>query len=324
MKIGNIQLKGDAVLAPIAGFTDVGFRDIAVRYGAALTYTEMISCKGMVYGSEKTKELLATTDNEKVKAVQIFGADADIMAKACKMPEMAKFDIIDINMGCPVPKIVNNGEGSALLNNPKLAMHIVKTLKQETGKVVTVKFRKGFKRGENVAVDFAKYMQDAGADGITVHGRTREDYYNGLSDWETIAKVVEAVQIPVIANGDVVDLNSYLKIKEVTKAAGIMIARGALGNPQIFKEIAESTLKIATIFKNVDKKRDILSQIEILKDYYSDRYIYSNMKKQICYYLKGMAGSKPIKEAVCHVESVQQLINIVNTLQPEAIAIGGK
>ncbi len=314
MKIGNIQLKGDAVLAPIAGFTDVGFRDIAVRYGAALTYTEMISCKGMVYGSEKTKELLATTDNEKVKAVQIFGADADIMAKACKMPEMAKFDIIDINMGCPVPKIVNNGEGSALLNNPKLAMHIVKTLKQETGKVVTVKFRKGFKRGENVAVDFAKYMQDAGADGITVHGRTREDYYNGLSDWETIAKVVEAVQIPVIANGDVVDLNSYLKIKEVTKAAGIMIARGALGNPQIFKEIAESTLKIATIFKNVDKKRDILSQIEILKDYYSDRYIYSNMKKQICYYLKGMAGSKPIKEAVCHVESVQQLINIVNTI----------
>ena len=193
-------------------------------------------------------------------------------------------------------------------------MHIVKTLKQETGKVVTVKFRKGFKRGENVAVDFAKYMQDAGADGITVHGRTREDYYNGLSDWETIAKVVEAVQIPVIANGDVVDLNSYLKIKEVTKAAWVMIARGALGNPQIFKEIAENTLKIATIFKNVDKKRDILSQIEILKEYYSDRYIYSNMKKQICYYLKGMAGSKPIKEAVCHVESVQQLINIVNTI----------
>ncbi len=314
MKIGNIQLNGDAVLAPIAGFTDVGFRDIAVRYGAALTYTEMISCKGMVYGSEKTKELLATTDNEKIKAVQIFGADADIMAKACRMPEMAKFDIIDINMGCPVPKIVNNGEGSALLNNPKIAMQIVKTLKQATGKIVTVKFRKGFKRGENVAVDFAKYMQDAGADSITVHGRTREDYYNGLSDWETIAKVVEAVQIPVIANGDVVDLNSYLKIKEVTKAAGIMIARGALGNPQIFKEIAESTLKIATIFKNVDKKRDILSQIEILKEYYSDRYIYSNMKKQICYYLKGMAGSKPIKEAVCHVESVQQLINIVNTI----------
>ena len=314
MKIGNIQLNGDAVLAPIAGFTDVGFRDIAVRYGAALTYTEMISCKGMVYGSEKTKELLATTDNEKIKAVQIFVFVADIMAKACKMSEMAKFDIIDINMGCPVPKIVNNGEGSALLNNPKLAMHIVKTLKQETGKVVTVKFRKGFKRGENVAVDFAKYMQDAGADGITVHGRTREDYYNGLSDWETIAKVVEAVQIPVIANGDVVDLNSYLKIKEVTKAAGVMIARGALGNPQIFKEIAENTLKIATIFKNVDKKRDILSQIEILKEYYSDRYIYSNMKKQICYYLKGMAGSKPIKEAVCHVESVQQLINIVNTI----------
>lgn len=146
MKISNINLAGDAVLAPIAGFTDVGFRDIAVRYGATLTYTEMISCKGMVYGSEKTKELLATTDNEKVKAVQIFGNDPQIMAKACCLMEMQKFDIIDINMGCPVPKIVNNGEGSALLNNPKLASEIVRNIKAATGKVVTVKFRKGFKK----------------------------------------------------------------------------------------------------------------------------------------------------------------------------------
>ena len=133
MKISNINLAGDAVLAPIAGFTDVGFRDIAVRYGATLTYTEMISCKGMVYGSEKTKELLATTDNEKVKAVQIFGNDPQIMAKACCLMEMQKFDIIDINMGCPVPKIVNNGEGSALLNNPKLASEIVRNIKAATG-----------------------------------------------------------------------------------------------------------------------------------------------------------------------------------------------
>ena len=240
MKIAGIELKGDALLAPIAGFTDVGFRDIAARYGASLTYTEMISCKGMVYGSEKTKELLATTDNERVKAVQIFGADPQIMAKACSMQEMQKFDIIDINMGCPVPKIVNNGEGSALLNNPKLAAEIVKSVVKYTGKVVTVKFRKGFKRGENVAVDFSRYMQDAGASAITVHGRTREDYYMGNADWDTIAKVVESVQIPVIANGDVADVTSYLRIKDHTKASGVMIARGALGNPQIFKEIADN------------------------------------------------------------------------------------
>ncbi len=314
MKIADITLNGDAVLAPIAGFTDVGFRDIACCYGAALTYTEMISCKGMVYGSEKTKELLATTDNEKVKAVQIFGCDPDIMAKACSMPEFDKFDIIDINMGCPVPKIVNNGEGSSLLNNPKLAMQIVKNVKQASGKPVTVKYRKGFKKGDNVAVDFAKYMQDAGASCVTVHGRTREDYYMGKADWDTIAKVVQAVQIPVIANGDVYDLESYLAIKEHTKAQGVMIARGALGHLHIFKEIANKALKIDTIFDTVDKKRDILLQIETLKNYYQERYIYSNMKKQICYYLKGVKNSKQLKELVCHVNSVQELINIVSDI----------
>lgn len=314
MKIANISLKGDAVLAPLAGFTDVGFRDIAVRYGASLTYTEMISCKGMVYGSEKTKELLATTNNEKLKAVQVFGCDPTIMAKACVMPEIQKFDIIDINMGCPVPKIVGNGEGSALLNTPKLAEQIVKEVKKASGKVVTVKFRKGFKKGDNVAVDFAKTMQDAGADAITIHGRTREDYYNGKADWDTIAEVVRAVQIPVIANGDVVDLQSYFDIKKHTNASGVMIARGALGNPQIFKEIVNYTTKIATIFDKVDKKRDILMQIETLKGFYSDRYIYSNMKKQVCFYLKGMAGAKGIKDAVCHVQSVTELVDIINKI----------
>lgn len=314
MKIANIDLVGDAVLAPIAGWTDVAFRDIAVKYGATLTYTEMISCKGMVYGSEKTKELLATTEYERVKAVQIFGCEPEIMAKACLMPEMQKFDIIDINMGCPVPKIVGNGEGSALLNNPQLASKIVKTIKQSTNKAVTVKFRKGFKKGENVAVDFAKYMQDAGADCVTVHGRTREDYYSGKADWDTIAKVVESVEIPVIANGDVVDLDSYLNIKNHTKASGVMIARGAMGNLQIFKEICDYHSKIATIFEKVDVKRDILMQIELLKQFYSERYIYSNMKKQVCAYMKGMAGCKQLKEEVCHVESVGELIEIVSKM----------
>lgn len=315
MKIGDIELLGDVLLAPIAGFTDVGFRDICKRYGASLTYTEMISCKGMVYGSEKTKELLATTEVENPKAVQIFGSEPDIMAKACTMNELQKFDIIDINMGCPVPKIVGNGEGSALLNNPHLASKIVKAVKEASGKVVTVKFRKGFKRGESVAVNFARYMQDAGADAIALHGRTREDYYAGKADWDAIAKVVDAVEIPVIANGDVVDLQSYLDIKQHTKASGVMIARGALGNPQIFKEICEKALKITPIFKNVDKKRDILMQMQTLKGYYSDRYIYSNMKKQVCYYLKGMQNNKSIKEKVCHVESVAELEEIVNQIE---------
>ena len=310
MKIANIELKSDAVLAPVAGFTDVGFRDVCARYGAGLTYTEMISCKGMVYGSEKTKELLATTSSESVKAVQIFGNSPEIMAQAVAMPEMAKFDIIDINMGCPVPKIVKNGEGSALINDPKLAMKIVKAIKDITDKAVTVKFRKGFALTEDKAVDFAKYMQDARADAIAVHGRTREQYYQGTADWDCIARVVQAVDIPVFANGDVVDLESYIKIKKHTNADGVMIARGALCSPKIFLEIA-SFNGINTLWQNSDTKRDILHQIFVLSEYFNDRYIYSNMKKLICFYSKGVSGAKRIKAEICRAESKAELIKIV-------------
>jgi len=313
MRIGNIELTSDAVLAPIAGFTDVGLRDVARRYGAGLTYTEMISCKGMVYGSEKTRELLATTDIESPVAVQIFGNDPEIMARAAAMDEMQKFDIIDINMGCPVNKIVSNGEGSALLNNPRLAMSIVQSVANSSGKPVTVKFRKGFRRGEDVGVDFARYMQDAGASSITVHGRTREQFYTGEADWDSIARVVESVEIPVIANGDVIDLASYHAIKAHTRAAGVMIARGALGNPQIFREITLDSNGIST-YTDIDPVRDIMRQIEVLLLHYSDRYIYSSMKKQVCYYLKGLSNSKEIKQRVCSVTSVADLVSIVEGL----------
>ncbi len=316
MKIGTVQLASDAMLAPIAGFTDVGLRDVARRYGAALTYTEMISCKGMIYGSEKTKELLATTDIETPVAVQIFGCDPQIMAKAVAMPEMRKFDIIDINMGCPVPKVVGNGEGSALINTPKLAMEVVKAVISATdGRPVTVKFRKGFTKDQDTASDFAKYMQDAGAAAICVHGRTREQYYMGKSDWDCIANVVHSVEIPVIANGDVVDVDSYNAIKLHTKADGVMIARGALGNPQIFKEILTATTGKKSYYKEVDCVRDILRQIQVLKEHYCDRYIYSSMKKQVCNYLRGVSGGKAIKEKVCHVTSVEEMVEIIQGLK---------
>ena len=314
MRIGNIELKCDAVLAPIAGFTDVGMRYIAKKYGAGLTYTEMISCKGMVYGSEKTKELLATTSIEMPKAVQIFGEDASIMAQACTMEEIQKFDIIDINMGCPVPKVVGNGEGSALLKEPKKAQNIVREVIKQSGKIVTVKFRKGFSKDENIAVDFARYMEDAGASAIAVHGRTREQYYSGLADWDSIARVVESVDIPVFANGDVVDVDSYFAIKDHTKASGVMIARGAIGNPQIFLEINRALGINDTIFQDINPIRDMLEQIDILKKYYADRYIYSSMKKQVCAYLKGVRGGKYLKDLVCRVESVEEMENIIKEL----------
>lgn len=311
MQIGNVKIIGDAFLAPIAGFTDVGFRDVVKKYGCSLTYTEMVSCKGIVYGSEKTKELLSTSDLEVPKAVQIFGCEPKIMRKAITTGVFDKFDIIDINMGCPVPKIVNNGEGSALMENPHLAQKVVAAVKDASGdKAVTVKTRLGFNK--KTIVDFAKYLQDAGADAITVHGRTRTQFYAGSADWEEIARVVEAVDIPIIANGDVHNLDSYLDIKAKTNAAAVMIARGALGNPSIFKDIAQyNALNIVIKNGDVDIKRDILNQIEQVSKFYDDHYVYSNMKKHICYYVKGMANSRAIKDKVCRAESIDELLSSI-------------
>lgn len=311
MRIGNIDLLSDAVAAPLAGFSDVGFRRVAACYGAGLTYTEMVSAKGLHYGSEKTEHLLATAPEERIKAVQIFGGEWEYMVRACENPLLEKFDIIDINMGCPVPKVVKNNEGSALLNDIDNASKIVRECVKVTNKPITVKFRKGFKLTDNIVVEFAQAMQSAGASAISVHGRTREQYYSGAADWESIALAVEAVDIPVIANGDVFNLEDYLAIKKATNADGVMIARGALGNPAIFKKIADFQ-GVPTIFKDVDIKRDILTQITTLKGHYSDRYIYSSMKKQICYYAKHRPESKRIKAAVCAVESVEELIDAVN------------
>lgn len=311
MRISNIELLSDAVAAPLAGFSDVGFRKVAASYGAGLTYTEMVSAKGLYYGSDKTENLLATAPEERVKAVQIFGGEWEYMVRACENPLLDKFDIIDINMGCPVPKVVKNNEGSALLNDIDNASKIVRECVNATNKPITVKFRKGFKPTDNIAVEFAEAMQSAGASAITVHGRTREQYYSGEADWESIALAVQAVNIPVIANGDVFNLEDYLAIKQATNADGVMIARGALGNPAVFKDIAEYQ-GVRTLFKDVDIRRDILTQIMTLKEHYSDRYIYSSMKKQICYYAKHRPESKRIKAAVCAVESVEELIDAVN------------
>lgn len=305
MKIGNVTLSGDAVLAPLAGFTDVGMRAIAKKCGAALTYTEMVSAKGLVYDSEKTKELLVTYPSEVPAAVQIFGGEEEYIGKAVANKCLAKFDIIDINMGCPVPKIVKNNEGSALLKDTDRAKRIVESaVRASSGRPVTVKMRIGFKSGENIAAAFAKALEESGASAIAVHGRTREQYYSGEADWDAIAEVVKSVGIPVFANGDVVDRASYERIKEVTGASGVMIGRGALGNPTIFSEIRG-------VENNADKKELLLEQISVLRGYYPDRYIYNTMKKHVGYYAKGMRDARKVKETVSSVTSVGELIAVV-------------
>lgn len=306
MKIGNVNIDGDVVLAPLAGFTDVGMRAIAKECGASLTYTEMVSAKGLVYDSEKTKELLVTYPSEVPVAVQIFGGEAEFIGKAVGDKCLNKFDIIDINMGCPVPKIVKNNEGSALLKDIERAKRIVDSaVKASSNRPVTVKMRIGFKSGENIAAKFAKALEESGASAIAVHGRTREQYYSGSADWSVIADVVKSVNIPVIANGDVTDRASYEKIKKVTGADGVMIGRGALGNPKIFSEIRD-------IANDLTERELLHRQIAVLKEFYPERYIYNTMKKHVAYYAKGKKDARKVKEAVSRIVSVDELIAVVD------------
>jgi len=304
LKIANIELTSNAVLAPIAGYSDVGFRNVCARMGAGITYTEMVSAKGLAYGSEKTFELLQTTDDERVKAVQIFGSEPIYIQKAVEDSMLDKFDIIDINMGCPMPKIVNNNEGSALLANPQLAMEIVKAAKC-VGKPVTVKFRLGIKAGEYVARDFARYMQDAGADAITVHGRTREQMYSGKADWEEIGRVVECVEIPVFANGDVCSKQDYDDILELTHADGVMIARGALGNPIIFGEILGKDMS------GVNLRQVIYDHLDVMSQFHSEKYIIPNFKKHMTYYMRGLHSSKNARLEAYECKDIKSLKEVV-------------
>lgn len=308
MKIDKFTLSSNAVFAPIAGFSDVGMRSICADLGAGITYTEMISAKGLVYGSEKTEDLLHTTDSEKIKAVQIFGSEPDIIERAVNHEALQKFDIIDINMGCPVPKIVKNGEGSALLKTPDKARQVVQSARKG-GKTVTVKFRIGFEEKSRTGVDFAKMLEQAGASAIAVHGRTREQYYSGNADWDYIAEIVKSVSIPVIANGDVFNAEDYKRILATTGADGVMIARGALGNPQIFSSITNTPCKWKSISEIVQR------HIAVMRQFHSDTYVANNMKKQIAYYCKGLKGGKQLKMSIFSAKDITEMLDVLSSSQ---------
>ncbi len=299
----EIKFEG-LLLAPIAGYSDVGLRKVCSQRGADITYTEMISAKGLVYGSDKTEDLLHTTDSEKTKAVQIFGCEPYYIEKAVEHNALQKFDFIDINMGCPVPKIVKNGEGSALLENIPLAQQVVKAaLKGQ--KPVSVKFRLGVDDEHIIAVDFAKAMEDAGASAITVHGRTRKQLYSGKANWDEIAKVKQAVKIPVFVNGDIIDKKSYDEAMQITGCDGAMIARGALGNPRIFSDIKGIELP------NYSLKKDILEHWETLLLYHHKNYVLANFKKHIAYYTRGMRGQKQIKLDAFNAKSTEEMREVI-------------
>lgn len=304
LKIGKIKLKSNVVLAPMAGFSDVGLRYLAHKYGAGLTVTEMISAKSLEYGNEKTINLLATTNIEKPVAVQIFGSEPESMALACKNPLLQKFDIIDINMGCPTPKIVKNGDGSALLSNIDLAEQIIIACKNATSKPITVKFRIGQDYNNIVACEFAKMCERAGASAITVHGRTVEQGYSGKSNLDIIKQVVESVNIPVFASGDCIDKTSYDNILAVTGASGVMIGRAAIGAPEIFAECLGEN-------KKIDKLKQIKEHIKVMQKFYPEKYIVLGMRGTICHYLKNIKGTSNIKVQITKAQTLEEMINLL-------------
>ena len=246
LKIGNINVDVPVALAPMAGVTDLPYRLICKEFGCGFTVTELISAKAILYNNKNTNMLLATDPGEKPAAVQLFGSDPDIMAEIAKRVEELDFDMIDINMGCPVPKVVNNGEGSALMKEPKLVEEIVSKMSRAVSKPVTVKMRSGFSKAEVNAVEIAKICEASGAQAVTVHARTREQYYAGEADWSVIAAVKEAIKIPVIGNGDIKDGESAVRCMQETCCDGVMIGRAARGNPWIFSEIC-AAIKSATM-----------------------------------------------------------------------------
>ena len=236
-KIGDFELKHPFILAPLAGITDAPMRRINRQMGASLTYSEMVSAKGMYYNDKNTEKLLFQYEDEDNTGYQIFGHEPDMIAYAAEKLNCRKHVLLDINMGCPVPKIVKNGEGSALLKNPELVEKLVRAAVQNTDKPVTAKIRIGFYEGENNAVEVAQAIESGGASAVAVHGRTRAQFYSGKADWNAIAEVKKAIKIPVIGNGDVTDVESAKAIMEETRCDFVMIGRGALGNPWIFRDL---------------------------------------------------------------------------------------
>lgn len=291
MKIKDIEFKNNLILAPMAGVTDVAFRSICIDFGADAGVTEMISAKALAYDNKKTLDLLITAPNEAIKIAQIFGSDPDIMAQMCASSALDKFDIIDINMGCPAPKIVSNGEGSFLMTNIPLAEKIIKACVQATSKPITVKFRSGFDNNNINAIEFAKMCERAGASAITIHGRTRSQMYSGNVDLDIIKEVKNSVSIPVIASGDVVDKASYDYTMKYTNCDAIMIGRGALGNPYVFGEITGKNTKV--------NKYDIISKhIKMLQEYYPLSFISGHIRKHLLWYLKGEQNASDMKRFV--------------------------
>ena len=321
LKIGTVELENPYILAPMAGVTDLPFRLLCKEQGAGLLCMEMVSAKAIQYNNKNTKALLEIHPEELPVSLQLLGSDPDVISEIAKRIEELPFSILDINMGCPVPKIVKNGEGSALMKNPKLVYEIVRKTARAIQKPVTVKIRKGFDDTCINAVEIAKIIEDAGGKAVAVHGRTREQYYSGKADWDIIRQVKEAVSIPVIGNGDVVSGESAIAIQKETGCDGVMIGRGAQGNPWIFSELLEyeQTGKMPQR-PSVEAIRKMMLRHAQLQMQYKGEYLgIREMRKHVSWYTSGLPNSAKLRDEINRVDNYEELEKLLEERLKEEI-----
>lgn len=322
MKIGNVEIKGRMTLAPMAGVTDFAFRSICTELGAALTTTEMVSAKALVYGDNKTKSLLYNLSGCRPFAAQIFGHEPEVMAEAAPMAiELSGADMLDINMGCPVGKIVKSGDGSALMRDPELAARIVESAVKTAGVPVTVKFRKGFDGGNVNAVEFAKILEQAGASALAVHGRTRAQMYAGKADWDIIRNVKRAVSIPVIANGDIFSAEDAEHILRYTGCDLAMIGRGIFGDPWLFEQAnaiiaGQPVPELPPLAERMDLA---VRHTRMYAEMFGERLACLEARHQIPWYLKGVAHAGYYKQQLVRVETLEEIDKLIKGVKRDLI-----
>ena len=312
MNIGNVSLKNEYILAPMAGFTDLPFRLICSQMGAGMVCMEMISAMAITYKNEKTFEMLKISPEESAVSLQLFGKDPAIMAEAAKMIDEYPFDILDVNMGCPVKKIVDNGEGSALMKDPVLAGKIIESLVKATKKPVTVKIRSGFDKEHINALEMARVAYESGASAVAVHGRTRDKFYEGTADWDIIRQVKESIPIPVIGSGDAKDIESADRMIKETNVDGVMIGRAARGNPWIFKSLAKGVAYTPTKDEIADM---ILKHLHLLIDAKDEYRALREMRTHAAFYTAGMKNSASFRREINFTQTLDEFVDKVNEIR---------